>query len=277
VNAHDRDTAWGRWTDRVRRSIDSAITRRQLASCTRVGERATLRGTPFVRNLGELTIGDDFWLNSAPVQSHIVVTGKMHIGARVRIGSGAAISCQGGIVLEDDVSIGDFAMILDSDFHVADDVTVMPAPKPIRIGNGVRLGHRVVVLPGTTIGAGVTVKAGSVVSGDVPENTVIEGNPARARLVLDERAETSGDVARDVPILVMHVLGLSSIPELHAGPAQIESWDSLGALRLIVALEETFGIALAEDQMREARSVRDLVGHVEAAQRRKSGDETAAR
>jgi acyl carrier protein len=74
----------------------------------------------------------------------------------------------------------------------------------------------------------------------------------------------------------MQVLSLPSIPDASAGPEQIAQWDSLGALRLIVAIEDTFGIALGEDQMKAARSIRDLATHVEAARLRKVASEPPA-
>jgi acetyltransferase-like isoleucine patch superfamily enzyme len=227
-----------------------------------------LRGAPFVSNTGELRIGDDFHLVSRPVRSHLFVTGRMVIGHRVRVGAGAAISCLGSVILEDDVAIGDFAIVLDSDFHAAEDMSARSAPRPIRIGKKARIGHRVVVLPGSSIGPGAVVRAGSIVSGEVAAGTTVEGNPARVRLERDDSAEPTGDAARDVPRLVMRVFGLPGIPDIYAGPAQISQWDSLGALRLIVALEETFGISLAEDQFKSVRSIHDLVGHVEGAGRR---------
>lgn len=53
------------------------------------------------------------------------------------------------------------------------------AGKPIKIGEDCWLGGNVVVLPGVTIGRGVTVGAGSVVTKDVPDFVVVAGNPAR--------------------------------------------------------------------------------------------------
>ncbi|PSK40402.1 hypothetical protein C7M61_000037 [Candidozyma pseudohaemuli] len=50
---------------------------------------------------------------------------------------------------------------------------------PITVGNNVWFGSNIVVLPGVTIGDGSVVGAGSVVTKDVPANTVVVGNPAR--------------------------------------------------------------------------------------------------
>jgi maltose O-acetyltransferase len=51
--------------------------------------------------------------------------------------------------------------------------------KPIRLGSGVWIGGGAIVLPGVTIGDGCVVGAGSVVTRDVPPNTLALGNPAR--------------------------------------------------------------------------------------------------
>ncbi len=51
--------------------------------------------------------------------------------------------------------------------------------RPITIGNGVWLGGNVVVLPGVTIGDRAVIGAGSVVTKDIPPDTVAVGNPCR--------------------------------------------------------------------------------------------------
>lgn len=51
--------------------------------------------------------------------------------------------------------------------------------KPVRIGECVWIGDRVTVLPGTVIGDGVVVQAGSVVHGEIPALAIIGGNPAK--------------------------------------------------------------------------------------------------
>ena len=50
---------------------------------------------------------------------------------------------------------------------------------PVVIGDGSWLGTNAVVLPGVTIGRHVAVGAGSVVTGDLPDNSVAAGVPAR--------------------------------------------------------------------------------------------------
>lgn len=51
---------------------------------------------------------------------------------------------------------------------------------PVTIGDGVWIGGGVIVLPGVTIGDNVVVGAGSVVTHDIPANTIAFGNPCRA-------------------------------------------------------------------------------------------------
>ncbi len=57
--------------------------------------------------------------------------------------------------------------------------------QPITIGNGVWIGARSVILPGTTIGDGVVIAAGSVVSGACEANALYGGVPARLIRRLD--------------------------------------------------------------------------------------------
>ncbi len=57
----------------------------------------------------------------------------------------------------------------------------------ITIGNNVWIGANVVVNPGVTIGSNCVIGSGSVVTKDIPDNTVAVGNPCRVlRDITDE-------------------------------------------------------------------------------------------
>jgi UDP-2-acetamido-3-amino-2,3-dideoxy-glucuronate N-acetyltransferase len=50
---------------------------------------------------------------------------------------------------------------------------------PIKVQEGASVGSSATILGGVTIGANAIVGAGSVVTRDVPSNTIVAGNPAR--------------------------------------------------------------------------------------------------
>ena len=50
---------------------------------------------------------------------------------------------------------------------------------PIEVGNNVFIGCNVTILPNIKIGNNVIIAAGSIVTKDVPDNTIIAGNPAK--------------------------------------------------------------------------------------------------
>jgi acetyltransferase-like isoleucine patch superfamily enzyme len=65
----------------------------------------------------------------------------------------------------------------------------------VRIGAGSWLAANVVVLPGAELGRNVTVAAGSVVRGVVPDHCVIAGSPAR--IVRQHHPDTGWDPPLD--------------------------------------------------------------------------------
>lgn len=57
--------------------------------------------------------------------------------------------------------------------------------KPIKIGNSVWIGGSVTILPGVSIGDNCTIGAGSVVTKDIPANSIAVGNPCRVVKKID--------------------------------------------------------------------------------------------
>lgn len=55
----------------------------------------------------------------------------------------------------------------------------------ISIGNNVFIGNQCIILPNVTIGSNVIVGAGSVVTKDIPSNSVAAGNPAKVISTLE--------------------------------------------------------------------------------------------
>jgi acetyltransferase-like isoleucine patch superfamily enzyme len=105
------------------------------------------------------------------------------IGDRCTVGRGNAIIGRRRIEIEDDVTIGPNVYITDHN-HCYDDVALPVAQQwvkedAVRIGAGSWLGAAVIVLPGADIGHNVTVAAGSVVRGWIPDRCVVAGTPAR--------------------------------------------------------------------------------------------------
>ena len=56
--------------------------------------------------------------------------------------------------------------------------------RPITIGNDVWIGAGTIVFPGVTIGDGATIGAGSLVTSDIPPNSLAYGQPCRVQRAL---------------------------------------------------------------------------------------------
>ena len=63
----------------------------------------------------------------------------------------------------------------------------------VPIGDNVWIGGNVTVLPGVTIGDNCTIGAGSVVTRDIPANSIAVGNPCRVIKKVDENHESNSN------------------------------------------------------------------------------------
>jgi acyl carrier protein len=90
---------------------------------------------------------------------------------------------------------------------------------------------------------------------------VVGGVPAQ---VLGGDAPATTDEL-DLPELLQRVLGLDQKPAPSDGPDQIPEWDSLGALKILLAVERTYQITVREDQLKSAQSVARLMEIVASA------------
>jgi acetyltransferase-like isoleucine patch superfamily enzyme len=107
----------------------------------------------------------------------------LRLGDRCVIGRGSHIVAHHSIEIGDDVYTGPYVYITDQNHKYEDIDTPIgrqwPVNSAVKVGAGSWLGTGAVILPGATIGRNVVVAAGSVVRGEVPDNCVVAGVPAR--------------------------------------------------------------------------------------------------
>ena len=236
--------------------VNNLLAALYLRAVDQLGTEPAIKGRPLIANGGTIRIGKNFRFISRPAESHLVAFtgGTIDIGDRVTISHGAAISSKLAVRIGDDCKIAPFCVIMDNDFHVAGDRNAEAPAKPVWIGRRVHIGSCATVLGGSTIGDDAQVLGGSVVSGTVQAGALVSGVPARQVIPHFEGAiDGSGNM--DLTALVMRVLGLASPPDRSQGPDQIGEWDSLGSLKLFLAIEETFGITLSETDMQTRRTI----------------------
>lgn len=136
-------------------SVRIPILRRLLGSC---GEKIFIK-PPFHCDYGyNILVGENFFANFDCV---FLDAARITIGDNCMIGPGTHIYAIGHPLdpAERNKSVG--------------------TPKAVTIGNNVWIGGHCTILPGVTVGDNAVVGAGSVVTKDVPANTVVAGNPAK--------------------------------------------------------------------------------------------------
>jgi galactoside O-acetyltransferase len=129
-------------------------------------------------------------------------------GDNVILQAYAIVEAYASVTIGDDTMIGAWTIISDGRGHSLDWADRVEDQKtyrkpgvikldhmnrdPIVIGKGCWLGTRVIVMPGVSIGDGVTIGAASVVTRDIPEFTIAAGNPAKVIRELEHRRPPGG-------------------------------------------------------------------------------------
>lgn len=71
----------------------------------------------------------------------------------------------------------------------------------VHIGNDVFIGWGSIILPNTTIGNRVVIGAGTVVAKDIPDNSVVVGNPCRIISTYDDYLEKTKQMMQMYPVI----------------------------------------------------------------------------
>jgi acetyltransferase-like isoleucine patch superfamily enzyme len=189
-----RPLAWLRWAGWA--VANRAYTLHHLASYLRMA-RASLR-YPSLRFEGPVFIGPDVRFEVREGYSRIIVGAYTHFGAHARvrahegtlsIGSKSVIGIRNTINCWLDIDIGDTCLFGDDvyicDFDHKTDSLVLPikdqgiVKSPVRIGDDVWMGTKVVVTRGTDIGSQSVVAASAVARGVYPPRSIVAGIPGK--------------------------------------------------------------------------------------------------
>jgi acetyltransferase-like isoleucine patch superfamily enzyme len=143
-----------------------------------IGEKTTI--WQFCVVLAGAVIGENCNINA-----QVLIENDVVIGNNVTIKSGVQV--WNGTRIEDDVFLGPNATLTND---------LMPRSKQypesftgITIKKGASIGANATILPGIIIGEKAMIGAGAVVTKNVPDNTVVAGNPAKIIRQLDKTKE----------------------------------------------------------------------------------------
>ena len=114
----------------------------------------------------------------------IITVGRgahLHLGNETRISPYVIIGAEESIVLRDRASVGEHTSIRDHD-HDTSALSMRwggLVGSPVVLGEDCWVARGVAVLRGSRIGAGAVIGANAVVRGDIPDNALAVGIPAR--------------------------------------------------------------------------------------------------
>ena len=116
-------------------------------------------------------------------------------GKHVRLGNYVYANFNLTLVDDGNIDIGDNVMFAPNVTVITATHPVLPALREkglqfnvdVKICSNVWIGAGAIIMPGITVGENSVVGAGSVVTKDVPPNTVVVGNPARVLREIGER------------------------------------------------------------------------------------------
>ena len=175
-----------RWPEQIKSLpgwLTSTIGARLWLRGCEVGAGTKTFGRPHIENRGRIVLGARVRLNSswAPLELVTAQNGLIEIGDGTFVNYGTLLSAYMHVRIGRNVMIGNYCIIADTEIAGIGEPPGAPALEAhgVEIGDRAWLAARVSVLPGSHIGAGAVIAAGSIVSGNIPDGAVAAGIPAR--------------------------------------------------------------------------------------------------
>ncbi|MFC5435164.1 sugar O-acetyltransferase [Rhodanobacter umsongensis] len=112
---------------------------------------------------------------------------EIRVGRHVFVNQNCTFYDLGGLDIADDVMIGPNVSIITTGHPLAPSQRrTVTIGKPIVIERNVWIAAGATIVGGVTVGENSVLAAGSVVTRDVPPNTLVGGNPARVIRLIDD-------------------------------------------------------------------------------------------
>lgn len=165
----------------------------QLSKFASIGYNSVIEKANIILNPQYIYIGSNVSILKGLIITAIdryrggVYKPTIKIGNNVNIGRNCHISCINSIIFDDNVLIGAYVTIVDNAHGKSDinNLSIPPAKRELYskgevfIGKNVWIGDKVTILPGVNIGDGCIIGANSVVTKDIPANSIAAGCPAK--------------------------------------------------------------------------------------------------
>lgn len=153
----------------------------------RFGKGAVVLKPYWLHGANRIAVGDEVFLFPCWISVDKTAWRRpepaLQIGDRVTIAPGCLIGVKESLVIEEDVSIGAYTLVVDCEHMINgphDSFARNPLEaRPVRIGRGSSIGGRSAVLWGSTIGKHCFIGSNSIVHGDIPDYAIAVGAPAR--------------------------------------------------------------------------------------------------
>jgi len=181
LERHRGDSLSALAAEAVSLAQDTMRTAIWLRHCDEVRDGVRCAGPVVVKNQGRISIARRVRFKSvwSPIEISTGPDAELTIGEEAFINYGVLISARKRVTIGRGVMIGNHSIISDTEYPGPLEGPALEEPRPIVIEDGAWLAVRVVVLPGTKIGANSVISAGSVVSGEIPPGVIAGGVPAQ--------------------------------------------------------------------------------------------------